>query len=164
MTISDQSVPMFHDEVTHQIHLALGSIGHPGSTIQGSAWYLSLMRRGPFSITSLDQATNSCSTVQALKGVSVFYETRPFYFVVQALRGVSVFDEIMPFAYYFVGLGLKVVINPYKLAFLPAASIDKAFLVIVMQFSIGKMIKRRQNSIIVYRIDRTGYHFCNWWS
>src|SRR6218665_3447037 len=51
--ISDQFVPMFHDDVTHQIHQAMGSIGHPCSTIQGSAQYLSLM------------------TVQALREVSV---------------------------------------------------------------------------------------------
>src|SRR6218665_1818702 len=38
MTIGDQSVPMFHDDVTLRIHLAMGSIGHPCSTtIQGSA-------------------------------------------------------------------------------------------------------------------------------
>src|SRR6218665_1762332 len=60
--------------------------------------------------------------------------------------------------------GLNLVINPYKLALLPTASRDKAFLVIVIQFSIGKMIKRRQNSITVYQIDRTGYHFRNQWA
>jgi len=55
MTIGDQSEPMFHDDVSHRIHLAMGSIGHPCSTIiQGSARYLSLM------------------TVQALREVSVF--------------------------------------------------------------------------------------------
>src|SRR6218665_3943351 len=32
MTIGDRSVPMFHD-VTHRIHLAMDSIGHPCSTI-----------------------------------------------------------------------------------------------------------------------------------
>ena len=31
MTIGDRSVPMFHDDVTHWIHLAMGSIGHPCS-------------------------------------------------------------------------------------------------------------------------------------
>src|SRR6218665_2445096 len=50
-------------------------------------------------------------------------------------------------------VGFYVIINPYKLAFLPTASIDKAFLVIIMQFSIDKMIKRTYNSITVYRID-----------
>src|SRR6218665_1897517 len=39
MTIGGQSVPMFHYEVTHRIHLAMGSIGHPGNTIQGSVRY-----------------------------------------------------------------------------------------------------------------------------
>src|SRR6218665_3549463 len=43
MTIGDQSVPMFHDDDTHSIHLAIGSIGHPCRTIQGSARYLPLM-------------------------------------------------------------------------------------------------------------------------
>src|SRR6218665_128737 len=33
MTIGDQSVPMFHDDVTHRIHLAMVSVGHPCSTI-----------------------------------------------------------------------------------------------------------------------------------
>src|SRR6218665_1502198 len=61
--------------------------------------------------------------------------------------------------------GLNVVIKPYKLALLPTASIDKAFLVIGMQFSIGKMIKKgRQNSITLFPIDRTDYHFLNRWA
>jgi len=54
MTIGDQSVPKFHDDVSHRIHLAMGSIGHPRNTIQGTARYLSLM------------------TVQALREVSAF--------------------------------------------------------------------------------------------
>src|SRR6218665_2013703 len=69
MTIGDQSVPMFHDEFTHQIHLALGSIGHPYSTnctIQGSVPFLSLMRPGPFSITLLDQTNNPSSGVTTI--------------------------------------------------------------------------------------------------
>jgi len=37
------------------------------------------------------------------------------------------------------------VINRYKLALLLTASIDMAFLVIVMQFSIGKIIKKIKN-------------------
>ena len=70
------------------------------------------------------------------------------------------------FFYYLIGPtiiipGLNVVIKPYKLARLPTASIDKA--VIGMQFSIGKMIKRRQNSITLYPIDRTDYYFRNGW-
>ena len=60
--------------------------------------------------------------------------------------------------------GLTVVIKPHKLTLHPTASIDKAFLVIGMQFSIGKMIKRRQNSITLYPIDRIGYHFRNRWA
>src|SRR6218665_3736346 len=54
MTIGDQSMLMFHDDVTHRIHLAMSSIGHPCSTTQGSARYLSLM------------------TVQALREVYIF--------------------------------------------------------------------------------------------
>src|SRR6218665_3037073 len=38
--------------------------------------------------------------------------------------------------------GLNVVIKPYKLVLLPTASMDKVFLVIGMQFSIGKMIRK----------------------
>ena len=70
--IGDQSVSMFHDEVTLWIHLAMGSIGHPCSTIQGSMQYLSLMTPGPFSINSFDQANNPCSTVQVLRGYPSF--------------------------------------------------------------------------------------------
>ena len=77
---------------------AMGSLGHPCSTIEGSAWYLSLMRSccfsitcwtsqtnhavlfkrwgrylslmrpGRFPITKLDQANNLCSTIQASVG------------------------------------------------------------------------------------------------
>jgi len=94
MTIGDQSVQMFHDKVAHRIHLAMGSIGHPCSTIQGSMRYLSVMS-GPFSITSLDQANNPCSTVQERGYLSLM---RPGTFTlldqtnnpcstVQALRG-----------------------------------------------------------------------------
>src|SRR6218665_3270794 len=54
MTIGNQSVPMFHGDVTHRIPIVMGSIGHSCSTIQGSARYLSLM------------------TVQAPREVSVF--------------------------------------------------------------------------------------------
>jgi len=160
---------MFLDEVTNRIRLAMGSMSHPGSTIQSSVRYLSLMRPCPFSITSLDQANNPCSTVQALKGVSVFDETRPFYLVVQALRGICLWWDhalrLLPRWTYnnYLRPGLNMVINPNKLALLPTASIDKSFLVIVMQFSIGKMIKRRQNSITVYQIDRTSHNFHNQW-
>ena len=65
---------------------------------------------------------------------------------------------------YYPRPGLKVEINPYKFTLLPTKSKDKAFLAIVIQFSIGKMIKRRQNSITIYRIDRTSYHFHNRWA
>src|SRR6218665_652289 len=59
MTIGDQFVPMFHDDVTYRIRIAMGSIGHPCRNIQGSARYMSLM------------------TVQALREVSICDETRP---------------------------------------------------------------------------------------
>src|SRR6218665_43262 len=56
--------------------------------------------------------------------------------------------------------------NKTLLALLPTNSIDKAFLVIgrPMQFSIGKMIKRRNNSITLCPIDRADYHFRNRWA
>ena len=78
-----------------------------------------------------------------------------------SFEGISVFSQavlVLPCwaNNHYPRPGLNVVINPYKLALLPTASRDKAFLVIVMQFSIGRMIKRRQNSITVYQIDRTG--------
>jgi len=154
MTIGDQSMPMFHDDVTHGVHLAMGSIGRPCSTIQGSMLYLSL------------------TTVQALREVSVCDDTRPFYLVApdqQPMQSCSSFDQAILLLpcwtnNHYPRPGLNVVIKPYKLALLPTASIDKAFLVIGMQFSIGKMIKRRQNSITLYPIDRIGYHFRNQWA
>ena len=86
-----------------------------------------------------------------------------------SFEGVSVFDQsvlLLPCLTKnrYPKLGLKVVINPCKLVLLPTTSIDKAFLVIIMQLSIGKMMKRRQNSITVYQIDRTDYHFRNRWA
>jgi|SRR6218665_2774675 len=69
------------DEVTHRIHLAMGSIGHPGSTIQDSVQYRSVF------FYYLVRPT----TYEVLfKEVSVFDETRPFYLIVQVLRGVSI--------------------------------------------------------------------------
>src|SRR6218665_2015428 len=59
MTIGDQSATTFHDDVTHGIHLAMGSIGRPCRTIQGSARHMSLV------------------TVQALREVSICDEARP---------------------------------------------------------------------------------------
>src|SRR6218665_813765 len=89
---------------------------------------------------------------------------------VQALRGASVFDQAVLVLPCWTNnhcprLGLNVVIKPYKLALHSTVSIDKAFLVIGMQFSIGKMIKRRHtgNSITLCPIDRTDYHFRNRW-
>jgi len=76
----------------------------------------------------------------------------------------SVFDETRFFYYlnlprwtnnHYPKPGLNVVINPYNLALLPTPSIDKAFPVIIIQFSIGRIIKRRPNTITISRIDRT---------
>ena len=91
------------------------------------------------------------------------------FMTVQALREVSVFAQAVLLLpcwtnNHYPRPGLNVVIKPYKMALLPTASTDKAFLVIVMQFSLGKMIKWRQNSITLYPIDRTGYHFRNRWA
>src|SRR6218665_1443404 len=112
----------------------MGSIGHPCSTIKGSARYLSVIRQG-------QQPMQHCSRFE----------------------GASVFDQAVFLLPCWTNNhcprpGLNVVIKPYKSALLPTASIDKAFLVVGMQFSIGKMIKRRHNSITLCPIDRTDYH------
>src|SRR6218665_1261469 len=102
--------------------------------------------------------------VQALSEVSVFDETRPFYLIgpgqqpmqyCSSFEGVSVFDLAVLLLPHWINNhyprpGLSLVINPYKLALLSNASIDNAFLVIVMQFSIGKMIKKETKLITVY--------------
>jgi len=76
---------------------------------QGS---VSLMRPGPFSITSLGQANNPCSAVKALRGYLYLMRPGPFTWLdqannphstVQAFRQASVFDETMPFVYYLIG-------------------------------------------------------------
>src|SRR6218665_3299387 len=66
-----------------------------------------------------------------------------------SFQGVSVFDKAILLLNCWTNNhcprpGLYVVIKPYKLVLLPTSSIDTAFLVISMQFSIGRMIKRRQ--------------------
>src|SRR6218665_876289 len=71
-----------------------------------------------------------------------------YLMTVQALREVFVFDQAVLLLPCWTNNhcprpGLNVVIKSYKLALLPTASIDKAFLVIGMQFSIGKMIKKK---------------------
>jgi len=136
------------------------------STVQARG-YLSLMRPGPFNSfdqTVEDGISGSRPTTHTVLfkrwgGIS-FYET-----VQQPLQYYSSFGGHLYFLQYFFWedqvlllprwTGLNMVINPYNLALLPTASINKAFLVIVMQFSIDRMIKRRQNTITVYRIDRT---------
>ena len=69
----DQFVQMFHDEVTHQIHLYRSAMQYYSRF--RTALYLPLMRPGVFSMILLDQANNPCSTVQPLRGVSVFDKT-----------------------------------------------------------------------------------------
>ena len=85
----------------------MSSIGHPCCTIQGSVRYLSLMKPGPVSITSLVQAKNLCSTIQA--SVEYLFLMRPT--VVLLPRWTN---------NHYPMLGLDVVINLYKMAFLPA--------------------------------------------
>jgi len=127
----------------------MGSIGHPCSTIQGSAQYLSLMSCH-FPITSLDLANNPCSTIEALRGIC-FDETGPTTrAVLFKLRwGIYLWwDQVLLLPRltnnHYPRPGLDVVTNSYNLARHPTASMDKAFFVIVMQFSISRMIKRRQ--------------------
>src|SRR6218665_1124993 len=86
-----------------------------------------------------------------------------------SFEGVSVFDKAILLLNCWTNNhcprpGLNVVIKPYKLVLLPTSSIDTAFLVIGIQFSIGKMIKGRHNSITLCPIDRTDYHFRNRWA
>src|SRR6218665_200901 len=99
MTISDQSMPMFQDEDTHRIHRDMSSIGYPCSTIQGSAWYLSLMRPGSVSITSLDQANNPCSTTQAWVGYLSLM--RPAVVLLPRWTNVNVIINLQCCASYF---------------------------------------------------------------
>src|SRR6218665_361522 len=76
MTIGDQSMPMFQDEDSHQIHLDMSSIGHPCNTIQGSTRYLSLMRPGRpcfYYLVGPGQQPRQCYS--SFGGVSVFDET-----------------------------------------------------------------------------------------
>jgi len=173
MTNGDQSVPMFHGEVTPQIDRAMGSIGHPCSSIQGSARYLVLMRPDPFSITSLDQANNPCSSLlfKHWGGICLWWDkalilllhlTKPTTHAVVLFKlrwGICLWwdQAILQSPCWTSGHyprpELNMVINPYKSTLFPTASLDKAFFVFDMQFSIGKMIKRRQNTITVYRME-----------
>src|SRR6218665_1962208 len=128
----------------------MGSIGHPCRTIQGSALYVfddCLSAEGGIYLC-WGQANNPCSTVQALRGVYVFD---------QAVLLLPCWTNNYCQAWIESG-------NKTLLALLPTASIDRAFLVSGMQFSIGKMIKRRHNSITLCPIDRTDYHFRNRWA
>ena len=94
------------------------------------------------------QANNQCSTVQALRGVICVWSS---------CSSTTLLDQ-QSLSQALIKCG-----NKTLLALLPTASIDKAFLVIGIQFSIGKMIKGRHNSITLCPIDRTDYHFSNWW-
>jgi len=111
------------------------------------------------------QSMQYCSS----QGVSVFDETRPFQLVgpdqqptqyCSSVEGASIcllLDQVLLLHdgtnNHYLRPGFNLVINPYNLALFPTTSLDKAFLVLVMQFAIGRMIKRRQNIITVYRID-----------
>src|SRR6218665_377426 len=103
----------------------MGSMGHPCRTIQGSVWHLSSLMtvQGLRELSICDEANNPCSTVQDLRGVSVFDQA--------VLLLPCWTNNHCPRS------GLNVVIQTL-LALLPTTSIDKAFLVIAMQFSIGK--------------------------
>src|SRR6218665_333149 len=145
---SDQSVPMFHDDV-----YSLNSPSHG-------------LYRPPVQNYSRFRAVYVFGS-SAEGGICLMMEGQ------QPMQYCSSFDGgirhlIKLFFYYLVGqqsLSQAWIEcgNKALLALLPTASIDKAFLVIGMQFSIGKMIKRRHNSITVCPIDRTDYHFRNRW-
>src|SRR6218665_1813368 len=112
----------------------------------------------------------SLKTVQALRDLylSVMRPCQQPMQCCSSFEGVSVFDQAVLLLPCWTNNhcprpGLNVVIQTL-LALLPTTSMDKAFLVIGMQFSIGKMIKRRHNSITLCQIDRTDYHFCNRWA
>ena len=72
MTISDQSVPMFQDEDTHQIQRTMGSIGHIFSTIQGFTRSLSWMTPGLFYyLVGISQQPYSTIKLRCLLGMSL---------------------------------------------------------------------------------------------
>src|SRR6218665_231352 len=99
----------------------MGSIGHPCRTIQGSVRHPYLMIL--YVMRSGQQPRQYCSSFE----------------------GVYVFDQAVLLLHCWTNNhcprpGIECG-NKTLLALLPTASIDKAFLVIGMQFSIGKMIK-----------------------
>ena len=70
MTIGDTSMPIFQDEDTHRIHRDMSSIGHPCSTIQGSAGYLSLKKQA---VVLLPCWTNNIRTIYLMFHKPNFY-------------------------------------------------------------------------------------------
>src|SRR6218665_429718 len=74
-----------------------------------------------------------------------------------SFEGVSAFDQAVLLLPCWTKAWIECG-NKTLLALLPTASIDKACLVISMQFSIGKMLKGRHDSITLCPIDRTDYH------
>jgi len=70
-TIGNQSMPMFQDEDTHQIHGDMSSIGHPCSTIQGFKRYLSLKNQA---VVQLPRRTNNNYPVPGLNVVTSLYK------------------------------------------------------------------------------------------
>src|SRR6218665_203818 len=110
----------------------MGSIGHPCSTIQGSVRYMSLMRPGPFSITSLAQASNQCTVVQGLPAQDEPLQaafllphwtklTSHAVLYYSSFGGASGFCLQLPCwtNSHYPRPELNLVINPYKLALLP---------------------------------------------
>src|SRR6218665_4226410 len=83
---------------------------------------------------------------------------------VLALREVSIWSSITLLDQQSLSQAWIECGNKTLLALLPTASRDKTFVVIGMQFSIGKMIKGRHNAITLCPIDRTDYHFRNLWA
>jgi len=79
--IDDQSLSMFHDEVTHQIHLAMGSMRNPCSTlfkvphgiclwwVQALFYYMYLIRQG-------QQPMQYCSSIAC--SICLWWDQAPF--------------------------------------------------------------------------------------
>src|SRR6218665_1978730 len=108
-------------------------------------------------------------TVQALREVSIWPGQQPMRYCSRFEGGISLLSscssitlldqQSLSQAWIECGNNLIKIIGP------PSHCLyDKAFLVIGMQFSIGKMIKGRHNTITLCPIDRTDYHFRNRWA
>ena len=132
MTIGDRSVPMFHDDVTHWIHLAMGSIGHPCRITvfkvpRGICLLWWLFKRWGRYLSETRPGQQPMQNCSSFEGCICLWSSYSF---------ITLLDQQSLFQAW-IECG-----NKTLFALLPTASIDKAFLVISMQFSIGKMIKR----------------------